>query len=131
MVRGGEMTRDEIVKLEAGREMDALVAEKVMGWELRTFKNDGVDFWHIPGTARCELDAPRFSSDIGAAWEVVTHMQRPDDETGYHEYYFKLECTVAAKPVYWYAWLGEHEAEAATAPLAICRAALLAVMEDE
>ena len=38
------MTRDEILKMEAGREMDALMAEKVMGWHLVTDK-DGWKHW--------------------------------------------------------------------------------------
>src|SRR6185312_6207137 len=33
--RGGRMTRDEIRALPAGRELDALVAERVMGWAFR------------------------------------------------------------------------------------------------
>jgi hypothetical protein len=46
----------ETAELQAGPELDALVAEKVMGW------NRGESF--------------RPSTDIAAAWEVVEHMKR-------------------------------------------------------
>jgi len=117
------MTRDEIMAMEAGREMDALVAEKVMGWELRTFKSNGVDFWHIPGTVRCELDAPKFSTDIGAAWEVVEKMigEMWNLSLEYQSAVYWCEFGKTCVP-------GDGEI-ADTAPLAICRAALLAVME--
>ncbi len=53
------MTREEIEKLEAGRKLDILIAEKVMGFEqsdlyLRT---------------RPRKDIPFFSSNISAAWK--------------------------------------------------------------
>lgn len=77
-------------KLEAGRELDALVAEKVMGWERKLVtvsrRSTGGDItsWSIEALVfgdrihalnasdqPCNVDAmPKFSTDIAAAWEV-------------------------------------------------------------
>lgn len=68
------MTREEILALKPGRELDALVAEKVMGWD-----DSGDGEW------RNEFDRPiesirlwRPSTDISAAWEVVEKMNELD-----------------------------------------------------
>lgn len=56
------------------RDLDAVVAEKVMGWR----KMEG--FWVAPGTPDWvnlysqPRDPPPFSSDIAAAWQVVEKM---------------------------------------------------------
>jgi hypothetical protein len=119
MVRGGEMTRDEILSMEAGREMDALVARELFG---------GIkEYWDYGFTV------PNYSVSIGAAWEVVEKMH----ERGYY-----FCCARNGKGATdasgnlddsWYVDTGciiELENQP-TLPLAICRAALLAVMEDE
>jgi hypothetical protein len=115
------MTNDEILNMEAGLEMDELVTESVMGWERRTFKHDGVDFWHLPGTARCELDVPPYSTDIAAAWQVVEKASL-----------FKLDCLQIHDSSDWWCEIAlegrPYEATADTAPLVICRAALLAAL---
>ena len=62
------MTREEILKMEPGPELDRLVAEKVMGWEEnREFEMDphGV----VKVGEIIDLWSP--SADIAAAWEVV------------------------------------------------------------
>ncbi len=84
--------------LEAGRDLDALVAEKVMG-------------------ETCLFTAPAYSTDIAAAWQVVDKL---------HALSFYLEVGSAG----WmarFANISATEASAATAPLAICLAALKAV----
>jgi hypothetical protein len=81
------MSREEILKLSAGRETDILVAERVMGWQIetdqaklerlghyvshpaeRTWWRDPQGGWHV--------DPPRYSSDIVAAWQVVSAMSQ-------------------------------------------------------
>ena len=134
------MTRDEILAMEAGRELDALVAEKVMGFAkvvrdydkrhntegLRSFVYDTAFAWFGKET-------PRYSTDIAAAWLVVEHMGpipfslrfQPADawRAGGGEVY----CYA-----HWTCWFeGGKEIDADTAALAICRAALLAVMEAD
>jgi len=84
------MTRDEILAMEPGRELDALVAEKVMGWAWgdmdsglegllppQDFRVYGLtpllifdDLGHLHGM-------PNYSTDISAAWGVVEKMNSP------------------------------------------------------
>lgn len=72
------MTRDEILNMEAGRAMDVLIAEKVMGWtDIYYFKPEdtgpksdcanGFDGKYYTAIS-C------FSSDISAAWPVKDTM---------------------------------------------------------
>lgn len=63
--------------MKPGRELDALVAEKVMGWKFTGgFSTDpelGSDRWATDsnGHERFYQDVPYYSTDIAAAWEVV------------------------------------------------------------
>jgi hypothetical protein len=65
------------------REIDALVAEHVMGW--KRMVHEGKPLWltdhsvsvgttHIDGTPNC----PFYSTDIAAAWEVVEKLSDAD-----------------------------------------------------
>ena len=116
------MTRDEILKLEAGRELDALVAEQVMGFvdlgplqlaDLRYQKptTDGVV---VLGRL------PNYSTDIAAAWQVVEKISKL--------YHVEIENFDGGYGVTLDDYSQTWEAHAPTAPLAISRAALLAVM---
>lgn len=111
------------------REIDALVAVKGMGWRLEKgdalfrpmYEGDApvvrkVDKWYPPGHESSYMATPPpYSTDIAAAWKVMDRLgddyavQRRKDRwivfTGYHDY-------IAA--------------EADTAPMAICLAALKA-----
>lgn len=51
----------------AGRELDALVAEKVMGLDL--LEEDNYENW-IP------VEPEPYSTDIAAAWELVNHFTK-------------------------------------------------------
>ena len=128
------MTRNEILNMPAGREMDALVAEKVMGWSRGTYHSDGVDYLRDPeGTSH--LNVPQYSTDIAAAWQVVEKIRT--------KYPVIRISTGDLMGKYWQCHMADawrevsHEddsdwfANAPTAPLAICRAALLAVMDSE
>ena len=135
------MTRDEILNMPAGRDLDALVAEKVMGWGRAHY--DYV-FWQQtaaePLLRYCSStlimrdgdEPPNYyqpfhpSRDIAAAWEVVERM---------NELRKPFSITQSA---FMSGWIAEFladddfntiEAQADTAPLAICRAALLAMEE--
>jgi hypothetical protein len=123
-----KMTRDEILKMEAGPELDALIAEKVMEWTEWPISGDYVT---LHGKTGHTIDTFNPSSDISAAWEVVEKLQ--DTPT---EYFFEICKTPviwrqSGKPTHWHVELGGQKAYADAAPLAICRAALLAVMEAE
>ena len=93
-----------IDKLEAGPELDALIAE-MMG-----------------------LPVQNFSTDIAAAWIVVNEIIR---RVGLGWFCLRNECDTKYKPSMsgYSCDFGDYgaRAEAQTAPLAICRAALKAV----
>lgn len=71
------MTENEIDAMEAGRELDALVAEQVMGWERDLNipinpKYRGIKYWKSPTGMRADINLiPHYSTDIASAWEVV------------------------------------------------------------
>jgi len=82
------MTRDEVLAMKPGRELDALVAEKVMGWRKKTLPGGGGGFtaWVDENEKvmklisnstmsetcyRCDYFRP--STDIAAAFEVWEH----------------------------------------------------------
>jgi hypothetical protein len=62
----------------AGRELDAEVAEKVVGIKPRKFvpgAEDGLDktdWWYFSKNGSHRL-VPNYSTNIAAAWEVVEH----------------------------------------------------------
>ena len=96
------MTRDDVLAMEPGRELDALVAKKVMGW---------FEVW--------KPFSP--STDISAAWEVVEKLQGT--------YWVRMNsmmkdhsCGVGKPDMRW-------EYYGNSMPEAICKAALLAVLE--
>lgn len=104
---------DEIMKLEAGRKLDALVAEKVMGFSdvHEHIYSSGEKQW-VHGDFR---SLPRFSTDISDAWKVVEKFIEGE---------FPIDCELHTTVMGWYCDLGDGSANAETAPLAICRAAL-------
>lgn len=146
-----EAVRGGVEGLEAGRELDALVAVRVMGWG-HTHDIDYVegDPWYsscrqcgetgasggaildwewgdapLPG---CPVP-PSFSTDIATAWRVVEKMRA----AGYATIHVSCGCDIHGVPVPgWYASFFQSaairgaSATADTAPLAICRAALAA-----
>ena len=128
---------EEIEKLEAGPELDALIAEKVMGLVPCEQWIDGMGTLSIIHRGDC--DAPiklqchdakpgrwtkRYSTDISAAWEVVEKLtpQFIDFELG------NRRNELFNADFIWGHGLRQYfRANANTAPLAVCRAALKAV----
>ena len=142
------MTHAEIDALHAGRELDALVAERVMGYT--TSKMDGLPetdryiLWErVPLSDVGGIDRPlsHYSTSIADAWEVLEKIKAISLEafTGLD---FPDECFVVAwdrSSKNWVAgfhsiegyeagWVSDCRSVADTAPLAICRAAIKAVM---
>ena len=113
--------------MPAGREMDALITEKV----LKRVPCDKWEHYHVLNNAYIKRDcghercyprnnAPNHSSDIAAAWEVVqwfvARRKRPSlARVAENEWRVALDDFKKNALAY-----------ADTAPLAICRAALLA-----
>jgi hypothetical protein len=139
-------TKDEILNMPAGREMDKRIIELL---EIRISdypdSNEPTDhyppaFWNRQRECWCifwekEQDAEPFlpSTDIAAAWQVMEWMREHTVEKytapslfsvphGWSMVLYEKNDNHAP------AWL---DAFAPTAPLAICRAALLAVMDGD
>jgi hypothetical protein len=107
------VNRDEILNMPAGRELDALIAERVMGLKVDR-RNDGTPHY---------LTWTPYSTDMSAAWEIVRAMEEKRE-------WFKLGNVIPnSDAIVYEASFGDAYACEDTAPLAICRAALLAVME--
>ena len=129
--------------MEPGREMDALVAEKVMGLTVRSwrdlngFDQDDCDFYvnkpdaTEPRWGHCR-HLPWYSTDIAAAWEVVEKMH---ENCGPDEWCFKLEDVgqktgASVTGAYWNAQFCVGQGGSAvelTTPHTICLAALKAM----
>lgn len=134
-----EQRNKKIDNLEAGPELDALVAEKVMGCNLIPHTNEKFGMTcgcrdkqhrHYEESLDDLLNA--YSTDIAAAWKVVEKLQKEaliivvdisDADP-------PIECCVETR--------GYSEnngarwvASAATAPLAICRASLKTVQNEK
>jgi hypothetical protein len=101
--------------MKAGRELDALVAEKVMGLP-PVYGPTGIK-WDGP--------IPAYSTDIAAAWEVVERIKGSQPESTFSIEWIGTQWRVDF--VYQnYDWYNEGD-QADTAPHAICLAALKAV----
>ena len=118
------MTANEINGLQAGQKMDALVAEKALGWEVEAPKHAAGGFgspWRgrPPGKRRWDDwdNLPRYSRDISAgllvlnAWEGDYDIRRQNGQ---------YRVTLYQPPREWEAW-------GASLPLAVCRARLLSI----
>ena len=116
------VTREDVLSL-SGRELDAAVAERVLGWKRGDLRCGDMP-WYPPGTGRYlgggRMDLPEFSTDISAAWEVVEHLATPDEAL-----------TITYAKGTWVVAVGSVEVSATSesAPEAICRAALLAALK--
>lgn len=125
--------------MEAGRELDALVAERVMGW---TRPPRGRVTWTAPEGYGTSFGAvPRYSTDIAAAWLVVEQtaalVVERDDYTFNHLTLCQLGIQAGWAASYdtiiddyeWHEHVERYprSARSETAPLAICRAALRAL----
>ena len=118
--------------MEAGEELDALMAEKVMGWERG--KSIGKDVWCKGRNVICYFHAWKPSTSILSAWEVVQKLAV--EPFAWHIESLNL---TNGRVVWWACYWGDgkageildYSADAPTAPLAICRTALLAVMEAQ
>jgi len=121
------MTRDEVLAMKPGRELDALVAEKVMGWAYGHPCPGGMDCLHWVDEKGnvCGYKPPQYSTDNATALVVAIHLQKqgyvvciellPYEKTSVGVY----EADPANQIAY---------AKAQTPAEAICKAALLAVM---
>lgn len=117
------MTPD-VDSMLAGREMDKLIAEKVMGWgDFWSDPNGVILMGNPPGNTVEDdrIEVPHYSTDIAAAWQIVEYSLQQRGwgfhslDEGWSASFFVTGRT---------SLILSH---ADTAPLAICRAAFLAV----
>ena len=127
------MNENEIRNMEAGRDMDALVARRV--FKADSWCPDCEDEFDMictcergpSGTWHQKDPLPDFSTNIAAAWEVVEKMAELIGPISVAWGNFGTAGNMASVM----ALVGIPPGVVApTAPLAICRAALLAAMEQ-
>jgi hypothetical protein len=123
--------------MEAGRELDALIAEKVMGLKLYRHEYYGLSgklepdgpFLNPQGLESVNREIPNYSKDIAAAWEVVKKIVHPEVVSS-----FVFDLRVENWPRKFKAKFsnggGAYSAIEDSAPLAICLAALKAVENE-
>jgi hypothetical protein len=138
-----EITRDQVLGMAAGRELDSLVAEKVFGW--RRIKGPKFDYDGpvesndvlIPPTIIDEDEAFRmmppkgaipffyfvhrgYSTDIAAAWEVVEKSLKD----------IKRVTLYKMPGGTWCCKVSDISCYDESAPVAICKAALLTTIQE-
>jgi hypothetical protein len=144
------MTPEEIERMPAGRELDALIAEKVMGFKWRTSKHSGYRYLFPPGhRSNLFTDSigneplygdwddcvPAYSTDIAAAWQVVEKLCADAHNFSFDSGAFGPGSDWQNKIDKWTVCFDDYttvevHSYAPTMPLAICRAALLATLQD-
>ena len=125
------MTRDEILAMKPGREMDALAARKAMGWTHIITKDQygGVYVgWPPDRSAESGEYIPHYSTDDAAAMKIVPAMAKRGWDFAVY-YWAESERYTA-----YFLRDSRHEgayaqAEAGALPEAICKAALLALLK--
>lgn len=110
-----------IDEMQAGRKMDKAVSQYVFGNTEFVCRNCEDDY-HV--VDRQDLTAyipvPNYSTDIAAAWEVLNKFTHKKPCINYLNDLWN--------PVGWHCHIDGHHAEGCdTAPLAICRCALMAM----
>lgn len=126
------MTREEIEHMEAGPEMDALIAEHIMGHPGEWIHHEGAGIEYDTGIGRLRIRAClEYSTDIAAAFQVVEKLEAQNPV-----WLFSLVKRGWAESLLWEATFRKISGEdirafceGITAPLAICRAALLSTLD--
>lgn len=126
------MNKEEILAMEAGLELDMLVGQYVIGFEDYLKESGKRPVVRDGRYGKNYFDLPNYSTDISAAWEVVeklreTHCYKIYD---YGRNMHKNDPHHVTFSPSEKGWEHSNEARASTAPEAICKAALLAVMEE-
>jgi len=116
------MTKEEILAFKPGRELNIAVAEVIMGATFVEDKNLG-DLEVHPGSIYGPLEP--YSENIQSAWLVMNRLKGLNPKVAFNIYSHKWEAAFSSKE----ASFSCPIAAAATAPEAICKAALLAMLE--
>jgi hypothetical protein len=117
--------------MKAGRELDALIAEQVMGWTKRSIPDEIVGpewYWCSEAGPKQLVSSWRPSTEIHWAWMVVERLRGQHCCTKlYSDHGYVWECTLIKEFDDPHAGEQPLFGQAETAPLAICLAALKAV----
>lgn len=118
-------TREEIIALSPGRDLDVLTLVHVFGFaetkDLSMFVHD--TFKNIRSN-----EVPKFSTNIAAAWQVIKYLQKHDTHVG-------IDCWCNSPYMYSVDYQGAGQFQSKTegpfntAPEAIIKASLLALLE--
>jgi hypothetical protein len=118
--------------MNPGRDLDELVATKIMGWERPQFGDFGdVGIAVIESRGEDPYDPPPYSTDIAVAWQVIEKIGL--SWRGFQFGLFWKSPYVDQRDEHWHAGWFEWDCEgpeerasaiAVTAPHAICLAAL-------
>lgn len=122
---GSEREKMDIDKLEAGKELDGLIASRIFGWIYNAPGIKGIG-WSTP-QGKMYGQCPRYSVDISAAWEVV---EKISGTLGQNRSSIMDAHWNDAHGNFHFEFWGErkiYNGQGETLPLAICRAALKAV----
>ncbi|WP_167855650.1 BC1872 family protein [Hymenobacter fodinae] len=111
------LTREQIEQMPAGRGLDKLVA-LLLGWEYRR----SISRWVEPSGVMSQPYPPALSVDIAAVWPLFEPMHFPLEKSQEGEWLvYRPERKPETGELEGIVVLGRGD----TAPLAICRAALL------
>lgn len=117
--------------MKAGRELDVLVAEKVMGYEQFTHETGG-PWWRYPDGTDCAetetfFNSIAFSTNTEAAWQVVEGIVGASK----HGVFWDIRMSYDGWSAVFYRDNEQFHARGETAPEAICLAALKAKGVEE
>lgn len=122
------LTREMILAEPAGPRLDAWVRERVLGRPVVRQTALGHEFCFTDEVGLMGRNpVPKYSLDIASAWVAVENLGRRYMEVTVDTGSKSPNCHVRVWKTMFPKW--EQCAAARTAPLAICRAALLAVLE--
>ena len=123
-----KLTRAEVMALQTGREMDACVAEHVMGLELFRDRHGNAYVKGDHGLLENNMP-PAYSTEIAACWQMQERIGREWSEESRIAYARNLAMLLLGEPDALLRW--EHVwALAFASPWWRCRAALLTLCEE-
>jgi len=116
------MNKEEILAMKPGKELNIKIAEEVMG---ATYAQDEI-FGDVESYGRGAFSTLQpYSEDISATWQVVERLKGYNPRIEFDTYSQKWEATFSVKEAHFTCPV----VSATTAPEAICKAALLTLLE--
>lgn len=115
------MKRDEIVALNPGRELDAIIGRNLFGYRLCSVQDvEDYHFFHGKGDVEAYSPLPHYSTDVAAAWEVINMLDKD-------RHYIEVHTDETMDNRWWCRVSGFTKAMGRTGAESICKAALFAI----